>query len=452
MQLKIVSHESDTNLIFIFLGWGMDDRPFLSLHKKGHTIAVAFNYDGSDDEIEQYRSFTSKYKNVSVIAWSYGVCIANRMLDGNENHAIAINGVVKPVDDSTGIPQRIFNLTLNSLSAESMLKFYSFTGLSESLPQRCFDSLKEELKMFGSKNECVVSPHWKTVYISERDRIIPPLNQLKHWEKSSVEIRRVDNAPHYIDLGQVINQNIIDKELVSKRFSENIISYESEAEVQKTVAATLYSMFSGCLESKPETIIEIGCGTGFLTRLYSAEIDTTKSVAVDIARKEAVIEAFENADVRFRGEIIEADAEVFLDSTDCKYDALLSSSAIQWFCSIPKFFTNTARILQTGGIAAIATYISGTFTNISDSRLYYYNAEDIFAMVPEDMDIVDYKTINHDISFSSAKDLLRHIRHTGVNAISSDIPPAGKMRKMISTLERDPHLRFSTLYLILRKK
>lgn len=456
MVIKLLSgHSSNNSLIIIFLGWGMDATPFGNISREGHDVALCYGYDGSSAEAEQYRSFIKSYTNVYLFAWSYGVAIANSLLDGKEKLAVAINGVVTPKDDRYGIPQRIFDLTLRSISIEGMQKFYTFTGMTPPFPDRTTDSLKDELSIFGNITTQTPSEFWDIAYIGTKDRIIPPANQLNLWEEAGVELRRIEGGAHYIDIQSIINENIINKELVRERFTSNTDTYENEAEVQKTVASGLYDRLKKSISRQlpcPPVILELGCGTGFLTRLYSSDFDTSRSSVIDIARKEAITSSFERANVGFKGEITEGDAEELIHTLPpCCTDVLVSSSAIQWFTNLPRFFSNLERILKPGGYAAIATYIEGTFSNIPGRSLHYYSRDSLLSLVPDSLEVRESSVMTHTIGFNSPKELFSHIRNTGVNAVSKTIPP-GEMRTLIKQLSANPSLDFTTLYLILQKK
>lgn len=455
MLIRLISEDRrGKSLIFIFLGWGMDTTPFRGLSAEGYSVAVSFAYDGSQEEAEQYRRFINDYEEVNLFAWSYGVAVANRMLTGKENVCIAINGSVTPKDDRFGIPERIFNLTLRSLSAENMKRFYAFTGMGDILPERDLASLRPELEMFGNLPPAEPSRLWTAAYVGMKDRIIPPGNQISLWEKASVDVRIDGNGSHLPDFKTIFGETLIDKSLVKRRFTENTATYEIEAEVQRTVASNLYAMLKNNIQEGncPGRILEIGCGTGFLTRLYSADYPTDSSTVIDLAEKEAIESAFLRAGVGFRGTVIEGDAEEFLSDSSLTADTIMTSSAIQWFTNLPKFFSNIARILHAGGTAAIATYISGTFSNIPGRTLHYHTKEQFIRLIPEELKVKEVQVKEHTIRFSSAKELLTHIRHTGVNAVTKSAVPAGEMRRLITSLDSDPELTFSTLYLILKKE
>ena len=62
---------------------------------------------------------------------------------------------------------------------------------------------------------------------------------------------------------------MIDKNLVHKRFAKNLENYNENAKIQKRMAERLLAFVKN---RSPKKILEIGCGTGFLTKLISENI------------------------------------------------------------------------------------------------------------------------------------------------------------------------------------
>ena len=59
---------------------------------------------------------------------------------------------------------------------------------------------------------------------------------------------------------------MIDKTEIKYRFKRSVESYEENAPVQRRIADHLFELLQGILDYQPDKILEIGCGTGLLTR------------------------------------------------------------------------------------------------------------------------------------------------------------------------------------------
>lgn len=202
-------NKSNENIILFFGGWGVDYYPFQYLTSENSDLVMFYDYkdlEGSEILTEIF----NKYKNVNIIAWSLGVWVAATLLSSykNEiNYAIALNGSLKPIDDSYGIPVKTFQATIDNFSiagrnsfnkrmcrdAQTMAKFIM------SKPAREIAEQKEELihlqdLIFNTK---VPQNIFTDVIIGDNDRIIPTVNQIAYWQSVQLNYKLI-KAPHFI--------------------------------------------------------------------------------------------------------------------------------------------------------------------------------------------------------------------------------------------------------------
>lgn len=192
--MKIYLQNNNSNkLILFFCGWGMDEKPFSILKSNCDILYV---YDYTTPEFPHFDF--SKYKNISLLAFSYGVyasAIAN-LPKINIEQNVAINGTLIPVDDKYGVPLRQFELT-EKMDSQSVVKFRErlfggekakehFEIFENNLPQRtaqsCTDELirmKKYVPMFPTPNK-----QFDKVYIAKYDRCVPTRNQLNFWKNT----------------------------------------------------------------------------------------------------------------------------------------------------------------------------------------------------------------------------------------------------------------------------
>ena len=460
MYLKKLDNSNiNSSLIVIFLGWGMDEKPFADLHKDGYDIALLWGQADANTP-EMYSNLISGYKQVVVIAWSYGVATANSLISDRESLRIAVNGTYTPANNTTGIPKHVFAATLRSVSEQNMRKFFSaVAGISplrkhfmSNLPNRDIEELKSDLQQFGEMENTVPNAMWDKVYIADNDAIIPPANQENAWQGFYAVHTQSSHLP---DLQSIIDTDIIDKNIIAKRFAESSGGYESEAEVQKGIAQTLYGFWLKFQNNLNGDLLEIGIGTGFLTRLYAKHYDAEKCMLVDLAPLENIRKIAEKFCLN-GAKCVSGDAEQFLaEAQDSSFDTILSSSTIQWFASPRRFFANVARTLKSGGTAAISTFEPGTFEEISSitgKSLNYYTAEQFEAMLPENLELVFAHKDTATIAFKGGRQLLKHIQNTGVNALGGSPMTYADTVALIKKLDENPCLTYKNVYLIIKKK
>lgn len=437
----------------------MDSTPFFHLKKTGYDIVLAWGIPDSDTPAV-YSELLSEYKSTVVIAWSYGVAVADTLISDKEALRIAVNGTVTPVDNETGIPKHVFAITLRSVSEANMRRFYSSVAgrsplrdyFMSHLPNRDIQSLKDDLTAYATLKSDAPNKMWDKVYIAAKDAIIPPANQEKAWE--GYIVKRTEE-PHLPDFQKILDAEIPDKTLIAKSFSRSKNSYENSAGVQKKIAETLYSYWTRFQDINDKDILEIGAGTGLMTRTYTDKADLSRLTLVDIAPYEDIENTISNIVGGDKIKVVSADAEEYLSTvSNDTYDAVISSSTIQWFESPRKFFFNLNRVLRRGGIAAVSTFVKGNYAEIADiagRTLDYYTLSQYTAMLPETLKVELAKEDSEVCNFKNGKSLLKHIKDTGVNALNSTPLTFSEMTELIKQLDMSPKLTYKFIYLIIRK-
>lgn len=218
-------------LIMFFAGWGMDERPFLNLAEAEYDIIIISNYNNLNMQTTITDSLLNEYNEINIVAWSMGVWVAGYVLNSylsdstdtgsiklnsKPSHCIAINGTPIPISNEYGIPEAIFNGTIETLP-QSIDKFnlrmcgsravYSKFKAVE--PNRTAEDKKSELIAL-KENFTICNPlKWTKAVISADDRIFPPKNQLNYWSEylknrypqaektATFAIEEID-APHYV--------------------------------------------------------------------------------------------------------------------------------------------------------------------------------------------------------------------------------------------------------------
>ena len=197
MKYKWLNKSENKKLIVFFNGWGMDEKVVAHLNYSDFDVLMFYDY--LNTQIHEFDFSNYDYK--VLIAWSMGVYVCNIFYDKLKyfNKFIAINGTQKPVDDDYGIPQLVYNLTVENFNELSSAKFMKKITTEVDLKEytsRQTEELKQELiSIRDLKIEKYLN--FNKAIISTKDRIMPYKNQLKFWQEKGVEKIEL-NAPHYI--------------------------------------------------------------------------------------------------------------------------------------------------------------------------------------------------------------------------------------------------------------
>lgn len=184
----------------------MDENHLLRLKSTNYDILICSDYQ---DLSPLCNDKLKNYSDITIIAWSMGVFAANKLKKylNNVSLSIAINGTLKPIDDKYGIPEAIFEATLNNFNAETREKFYKrmfknnedFEKFLLNQSKRSANDQKRELitlqnyiiKENGSKN-C-----FDRVIIGKYDKIIPAKNQIRFWNETEKSNPVIIEEGHY---------------------------------------------------------------------------------------------------------------------------------------------------------------------------------------------------------------------------------------------------------------
>ncbi|KRB82627.1 methyltransferase type 11 [Sphingomonas sp. Root710] len=133
--------------------------------------------------------------------------------------------------------------------------------------------------------------------------------------------------------------------------------YDEAAYAQRIAADTLAARIAAAdLRAEPR-ILELGCGTGFLTRALRDAIGPADWTVSDVApamidRARAALDL--GADYR----VIDGEA---VDPELGRFDLIASSLAFQWFADLPRAIAALAARLEPGGLLAFSTMAADSF-------------------------------------------------------------------------------------------
>ncbi|MBE9487886.1 MAG: DUF452 family protein [Bacteroidetes bacterium] len=214
MQFAINKNIGSEKLLICVQGWASDDNTSKSLFFDGFDVVTLFDYR-TKELPNVFNEFVEKHKEIYIVAWSFGVFVAEQLFVKLPiiKKAIAINGTSYPVHAKWGIPPKAFAITKKSIAFYGMQKFYeNMLGNQNVDFQECKRSVEElssELNALGEwfdEGKHNISL-WSNVIIGRNDRIFPYKNMFEFWEK---EVKFIDlesfSMPHYPYFGEVLER------------------------------------------------------------------------------------------------------------------------------------------------------------------------------------------------------------------------------------------------------
>ena len=202
-----------------------------------------------------------------------------------------------------------------------------------------------------------------------------------------------------------------DKKLITDRFSKSFSTYDDNAFIQNIMASNLIKFVP---LNNFNSIFEVGCGTGILTRYIKTFFLYKNYTANDIVQESKKYVQKIIKDVTFVCGDIE---QVKIDK---KFDLIISNACLQWCNNLNATIIKLVNMLNKNGILAISIFGKKNLCEIKqllNVSLNYPKVADIINNVDNFKTIYVGEEIKK-IYFDSTIDIIRHFKQTGVNAVA----------------------------------
>ena len=210
-----------------------------------------------------------------------------------------------------------------------------------------------------------------------------------------------------------MERTFVNKDLIKKRFSRKLDTYNDNAKIQKKMAEKLAELVT---EPECNSVLEIGCGTGLLTALAKQKLSFQKYVAIDIVPEcEEYIKQ-----VNPQAEFVPSDIESYIEGSEM-FDLIISNASLQWVENLSNIVDKLVQKLNKGGTLIFSTFGIENFREIYyvlGKTLTYYSKQELEEKLSKHNPMIEEEI--RVMAFKTPKDVLKHIQNTGVNALSAE--------------------------------
>lgn len=209
----------------------------------------------------------------------------------------------------------------------------------------------------------------------------------------------------------------IDKRRVAQRFAKASQSYTQHAIVQKQICQQLIQLMQQYLPATDfERVFEIGCGSGNLTQLILQELSVQQLILNDLYPQVQQHFTENNALHWHIGDIEQLDFPQNLA-------LIVSSSALQWMSDIDAIFKQCTAALNQNGYFCFSSFGQKNLQEIkalTGQGLKYLEPECIAQKLESHgFEIIHFSEQLELLDFSHPKQILQHLKATGVTATAS---------------------------------
>ncbi|MGE4322788.1 MAG: methyltransferase domain-containing protein [Sphingobium sp.] len=225
------------------------------------------------------------------------------------------------------------------------------------------------------------------------------------------------------------------KQRISDAFGAAADRYDDHAGPQRMAAALVAELAGRQKPGGVARILEVGCGTGFLTRDIQARWPGAQLVVTDLS-PDMLARAATGARVAGMFLTMDGEAPAFEGPW---FDLILSSLAFQWFDDLPGAIARLTALLRPGGSLIFSTMGQGSFARWRAA----HDARGLASGVPDYPSLADMRAMlaGYDDAFAfdeevavgspGARGLLDHLR--GIGAV---VPGEGRSPLSVRDLRR----------------
>lgn len=211
---------------------------------------------------------------------------------------------------------------------------------------------------------------------------------------------------------------------IARNFSRAATNYDDHARVQALVARDLLEFFQ---YDAPNSILELGCGTGLYTRMLLDSFPNASLKAIDIS--DAMIEVAQQQIDCSRASFLCADAETF---TAGKHEMITSNASFHWFRDPQRTIDNLYGMLNDGGWLTFSYFGPNTYCELQQSLARvagtssklacssFLTLEEVRYLLSTVFRVVEIEEREYTETFVSVRNLLENIKLTGTRGAGSN--------------------------------
>ncbi len=236
----------------------------------------------------------------------------------------------------------------------------------------------------------------------------------------------------------------LDKAKIRQSFAAASVTYDGVAELQRTVGKALMETID--TESLRGPLLDLGCGTGFLSAKLLAFAQPV--IALDMALPMLQVTRTKLADMP-NVTYLCADAEQ-LPLAGQIVDGVFSNLALQWCINLDVVFTDIKRVLKPGGRLVFSTFgpqtlqeLKAAWADVDD----YNHVNEFYSeqQLTHFLQLAGYTEIKIETrlyrsSYGSVLALMKELKHIGAHNMiagrNKNITTKTQMQRMIAAYER----------------
>ena len=205
------------------------------------------------------------------------------------------------------------------------------------------------------------------------------------------------------------------KQTIARHFA-SASDYDQHANIQQQVCQYLLANIA---QAKQSSILEVGAGTGQMTRLLAEYIQSQHWLINELCNEQtATLQSILPA-----ADVMIGDAETINLAEN--HSLIISANAVQWFDNPLSFVTQSAQRLQSGGQLVFSTFTPNNFLQIktlTGQGLHYPDIDEWqLALDSAGFKNIELSIQRFDLPFPTPYAILKHMKLTGVSTNQTQV-------------------------------
>ncbi|MGB5132315.1 MAG: malonyl-ACP O-methyltransferase BioC [Steroidobacteraceae bacterium] len=235
----------------------------------------------------------------------------------------------------------------------------------------------------------------------------------------------------------------LDRSAIRNNFDKASATYDASAVLQARVRQQLIERLDW-IAFEPDTVLDLGCGTGHAARTLGARWPRARVIAADFAP--GMLREAARLDDATRFDRLCADA-LDLPLPDASVDLLFSNLMLPWCDDLDAAFAEIARVLRPRGLLTFTTLGPDTLIELQEA---WHEADDYTHVIPfTDMhDIGDgliraglvepvLDVVRYTLTYPDARSLMRDLKAIGARNATSGRPRGLTGRQALRAVEQN---------------
>ena len=209
-----------------------------------------------------------------------------------------------------------------------------------------------------------------------------------------------------------------DPKTIKKQFEKSMADYDKKAVIQDFTAEKMLSELLK-FNNNFETVLELGVGTGLLTKKVVNILNFEKYFGNDL------IEKSENYLKKYLPSADFICGNALKIKVPYKMNLVISNAMFQWFDNLEKGLGTISEYIAKDGVLAFSTFTPDNYKEIRDITgltLNYMSKNEIEDVLNRlGFKILYCEEFRKNIKFSNPLEILAHMKKTGVNSLSEKV-------------------------------